>query len=109
MAHIDVLDGVGTTPGSGHEQNLDTLESSVLEQGVDHEGDEEQVGEGGGEVDNLAAGFDSLNCAAITQSILILHTYSPLTRQRQTTVHDSSRHRVMSHLISPMLPGSVRA
>ena len=38
---------------------LDPVDGAVLEKGVDHEGDEEEVGEGGREVDNLAAGLDS--------------------------------------------------
>ena len=38
---------------------LDPVDGAVLEKGVDHEGDEEEVGEGGREVDNLATGLDS--------------------------------------------------
>ena len=41
------------------EKLLDPVDGAVLEQSVDHEGDEEEVGEGGREVDNLAAGLDS--------------------------------------------------
>ena len=42
-----------------NEELLDPVDGAVLEKGVDHEGDEEEVGEGGREVDNLAAGLDS--------------------------------------------------
>ena len=41
------------------EKLLDPVDGAVLEQSVDHESNEEEVGEGGREVDNLAAGLDS--------------------------------------------------
>ena len=46
-------------PLGDDEESLNPVDGAILEQGVDHEGDKQEVGEGGGEVDHLATGLDA--------------------------------------------------
>ena len=61
---LRVGDAVVAGPGLGHEQLLDAVVSPVQGESVGGDGDEKDVGEGGAEVDDLAAGLDSLDEAA---------------------------------------------
>ena len=59
LSYVEVQHWSGSWPLLGQEECLDAFDGAVLEQGVDHEGYEEEVGEGGREVDHLSAGLNA--------------------------------------------------
>ena len=59
--HLRVRDRLGTAPSLGDEESLDPLQGTVQGTTIGGDGNQENIGESGCEVDNLTAGLDSWN------------------------------------------------
>ena len=58
---LRVRQSVGSSPSFGDEKGANTLQRAFQGTPIDEQGNQEEVGEGGSEVDNLATGFDTLD------------------------------------------------
>ena len=104
-----VLDALWSRPRLWHKELFDAVHGTRQGETVGSDCYEKDIGEGCSEVDNLARS----NVKLINVFLHFVRTLPldliPLTRHPKQTTQERRRQRVMSHLISPILPGSVSA
>ena len=102
-----VRDALWTSPCLWHKELFDAFEGTIQGQTVGSDCYEKDIGEGCCEVDNLARSNVKQMCLILLPTLPL--DLIPLTRHPKQTTQERRRQRVMSHLISPILPGSVSA